>query len=215
MLNVIESVHSETPLTGPWLFDHAETFSPQTLDRIKALGGAVAIQNRMLFQGEYFVQRYGKKTAAQAPPVRAMLDREIPVALGTDGTRVSSYNPWLALYWLTTGKTWGGLKHLADENILSRREALKTMTHASARFTGEENQKGTIDPGKFADFAILAEDYFTVEAEALKDMEAVLTVVDGRIAYGSGEYQELDPELPPLRPDWSPVHYYGGYAGRR
>ena len=168
-----------------------------------------------MFQGEYFIDRYGKEKASSAPPIRQMLDRGIPVGLGTDGTRVSSYNPWLSLYWITTGKTWGGTKHLADENVLSRMEGLRLMTQGSAWFSGEADVKGTLEVGKYADFALLKSDYFSVPEDQIKDMEAVLTVVNGDIVYGAEEYANLDTELPPVSPSWSPVNYYGGYAGRR
>ena len=94
--------------------------------RIKALGGGIAIQHRMAYQGESFIHRYGKKAALAAPPVKKMLELGLPVGLGTDGTRVASYNPWIALYWITTGKTIGGTQVMAKENILDRITALKT-----------------------------------------------------------------------------------------
>ena len=215
MLSVLEDVNAKHPFASErWLFDHAETVSEESLKRIKALGGGVAIQNRMLFQGEYFVKRYGATKAADAPPIRKMLDMGIPVGLGTDGTRVSSYNPWLALYWVVSGKTWGGLKHLADANRLSRREALRMMTHGSAWFSGEQDQKGMIAPGLLADFVILRDDFFSIPEEQIKDLEAVLTVVGGRVVYGADDFADRDPELPAIQPEWSPVKFYGGYAGK-
>ena len=215
-LDVFEKLDKKYPFKNiRWTIDHAETVYQETLDRIHALGGGIAIQNRMMFQGEYFVQRYGEEAAKTAPPVGNMLKTGIPVGLGTDGTRVSSYNPWLSLYWITTGKTWGGMKHMGDEHIQSREQGLRLMTQGSAWFSGEEDLKGTIEPGKYADFALLKSDYFTVPAEEIKDMEAVLTVVNGEVVYGAEEYASLSPELPEISPAWSPVKYYGGYGGRK
>jgi predicted amidohydrolase YtcJ len=103
-------VARDIPFTGlNWFFDHAETISDRNIDRIAALGGGIAVQHRMAYQGEYFVERYGAKAAEATPPIRKMLDKGVKVGAGTDATRVASYNPWVSLYWLTTGKTVGGM----------------------------------------------------------------------------------------------------------
>src|SRR5438093_240384 len=116
-LNVYEEINREIPFNGlHWFFDHCETVSDRNIERIKALGGGIAIQNRMAFQGEYFVERYGAKQAERTPPIRRMLQLGVPVGAGTDATRVSSYNPWLSLYWLVTGKTVGGLALYPENN---------------------------------------------------------------------------------------------------
>ena len=109
-LDVFEAVNRDVPFDGlRWFFDHAETVSERNLERIKALGGGIAIQHRMAYQGEYFVDRYGAKPRRSARRrSREMLQMGIPVGAGTDATRVASYNPWVSLYWLVTGKTVGG-----------------------------------------------------------------------------------------------------------
>ena len=128
-MDVFEQVQREQGRFVPrWAIDHAETVRDEELRRIKAMGGGIAIQNRMAFAGEYFVERYGKDAARHAPPVRKMLQMGIPVGAGTDGTRVSSYNPWPSLYWLVSGKTVGGTQLFADDNKLSREEALRLFT---------------------------------------------------------------------------------------
>jgi predicted amidohydrolase YtcJ len=213
MLNVFEEVNREIPFNGTkWFFDHCETISDRSLDRVKALGGGIAIQNRMAFQGEYFLDRYGKQAAEQTPPVRKMLDLGIPVGAGTDATRVSSYNPWLALYWLVAGKTIGGAVLFSETNCLSREEALQLYTQGSSWFSGENGKKGAIAVGQLADVTVLTEDYFTVPEEKIKGIESVLTIVDGRIVYGAGEFRNLDPVSLPVLPEWSPIKVYGGYG---
>src|SRR6202167_858849 len=107
-LSVYEEVNREIPFDGlHWFFDHCETISDRNIERVKALGGGIAVQNRMAFQGEYFVERYGALQAKRTPPIRRMLEMGVPVGAGTDATRVSSYNPYLSLYWLITGRTIG------------------------------------------------------------------------------------------------------------
>src|SRR5467141_2258417 len=109
-LDVYEAVNREVPLKGlHWFIDHAETLSKRNIERIAALGGGIAIQHRMAYQGEYFRDRYGEAALRRTPPIREMLRSGLPVGAGTDATRVASYNPFVSLYWLTTGKTVGGL----------------------------------------------------------------------------------------------------------
>jgi predicted amidohydrolase YtcJ len=217
IMSVFEDVQREQGRFAPrWAIDHAETVRNEELGRIKAMGGGIAIQDRMAFAGEYFVDRYGEKAAQYAPPIRKMLDMGIPVAAGTDGTRVSSYNPWLALYWLVTGKTVGGMQLFADDNKLSREEALSVYTVGSAWMSQEEKIKGRIAPGHFADFAILSNDYFAVPENEIKDIQSLLTVVDGQVVFAAEPFQDFaPPALPAVSPAWSPVAHFGGYQHRK
>ena len=110
-LDVFEKVHRDTPIDGlNWFFDHAETISDKSIDRIAALGGGVAVQHRMAYQGEYFTERYGARATEATPPVKKILERGVKTSAGTDATRVASYNPWVSLSWMVTGKTVGGLQ---------------------------------------------------------------------------------------------------------
>jgi predicted amidohydrolase YtcJ len=212
-LAVIEKVNARTPLNGlRFIVDHGETINDDELARIKKLGGGIAVQDRMHFQGEAYWKRYGEQ-ARQMPPIRRMLAMGIPVGLGTDGTRVSTYNPWPSLYWAVTGKTAGGMQIWRDEDVLGRYQALKLMTTGSAWMSGEEKLKGTIQRGQYADFVVLPKDYFTVDADAIKGLQSVLTIVGGRVVYGAGDYAPLAPQLPPISPAWSPVAAFGGYQG--
>jgi hypothetical protein len=140
-----------------------------------------------------------------------MLEMGIPVGAGTDATRVSSYNPWVSLYWLVTGKTVGGAPLYSESNRMSRAEALRLYTSGSAWFSGEDQEKGAIVPGQLADLAVLSADYFSVPEEQIKQLESILTIVDGKVVHGSGEFGPLAPPLPPVSPGWSPVATYGGY----
>jgi len=213
-LAVIEKVNAKTPLNGlRFIVDHAETISDAQIARIKRLGGGIAVQDRMHFQGEAYWKRYGEQTR-QMPPIRRMLELGVPVGLGTDGTRVSSYNPWPSLYWAVTGKTAGGMQTWRKEDVLGRHAALKLMTAGSAWMSGEEQVKGTIKRGQYADFVVLPQDYFTMDVEGIKRLESVLTVVNGKVVYGAGPYAPLAPQLPPVSPGWSPVATFGGYQNR-
>ena len=210
MLDVFEKVNREIPFDGlPWFFDHCETISPANIERVAALGGGIAIQNRMAFQGEYFVDRYGPQAAEQTPPIKRMLEQGLPVGAGTDATRVSSFNPWYSLYWLVSGRTIGGLA-LYKEG-LPRDKALELYTAGSAWFSSDQDKKGRLRAGQLADFAALSEDYFQVPEERIKDLESVLTVVDGQVVYAAREFEKLNPPDLPVMPDWSPVSRYPGH----
>ena len=211
-LNVYEEVNREIPFDGlHWFFDHCETITDRNIERVKALGGGIAVQNRMAFQGEYFVERYGAKQAERTPPIRRMLELGLPVGAGTDATRVSSYNPWLSLYWLVTGKTVGGLALYPANNRFDRMEALRLYTVGSSWFSSDDGKKGSIAPGQLADLSVLSADYFSVPEEQIKQIESVLTIVGGKVVYGAKEFSKLAPPPLPVSPDWSPVKTHDGY----
>ena len=212
-LDVFEAVNRETPLSGlNWFFDHCETISDRNIERVRALGGGIAIQHRMAFQGEYFLDRYGAKAAERTPPVRRMLEMGVPVGAGTDATRVASYNPWVSLYWLSTGCTVGGVSLYPEKNRLSREEALRLYTQGSSWFSTEAGKKGTLVAGQLADLAVLSDDYFSVADEAIKGIESVLTVVGGRIVHATDEFASHAPPALPVLPEWSPISVFGGYG---
>jgi hypothetical protein len=206
ILDVVERVKARQGLEGlRFIIDHAETISEQSLQRVARLGGGIAVQNRMAFQGEHFVTRYGPQAASRTPPVKRMLELGIPVGLGTDATRVSSYNPWLALHWLVSGRTLGGAVLAPPEARLDRLTALRLATVGSAWFSGEERHKGTLEPGRYADLAVLSADYLSVPEDALRTLESVLTVVGGQVVYAAGAFAALGPPPLAVEPAWSPV----------
>ena len=215
VLAVLEQVNREIPLAGlRWGLDHCETLQPHTLERVARLGGSINIQNRMSLDGEAFVRKYGPQAAADAPPIARIRQMGIPLACGTDGNRATSYNPWIGVHWLVTGRTLGGSKLQGDRNLLDRSEALRMYTANGAWMSGEETRKGTLEPGKLADLVILSADYFSIPEEEIKGLESVLTLVGGRVVHGAGPYSRLDPPLPPVAQDWLPVKDYGQYYRR-
>ena len=213
-LDVFEKVNRDMPLDGlHWFFDHAETISEQSIDRIAALGGGIAVQHRMAYQGEYFVERYGMGAAEATPPVAKMLAKGVKTSAGTDATRVASYNPWVSLSWLVTGRTVGGLRITPQRNCLDRETALRMWTENVTWFSNEEGKKGRIEVGQFADLTVPDRDYFSCADSEIADTTSDLTIVGGRVVYGAGEFRSLDRSPPPpAMPDWSPVRSFGGYG---
>jgi len=214
-LDVYEKVAKDVPFNGlNWFFDHAETISDRNIDRIAALGGGIAVQHRMAYQGEYFVERYGAKAAEATPPIKKMLEKGVKVGAGTDATRVASYNPWVSLYWLTTGKTVGGMSMYPQANLLDRETALRLWTEANTWFSTEEGKKGQIKAGQLADLAVLSADYFAVPGDDIQDITSVMTVLGGKVVYGDSEFNKHSPEIPPAMPDWSPARHGSQYQPR-
>jgi hypothetical protein len=167
----------------------------------------------MAYQGEYFVERYGARAAEATPPVAKMLAKGVKTSAGTDATRVASYNPWVSLAWLVTGKTIGGLRLYPSGNCLDRETALRMWTENVTWFSNEEGKKGSIAQGQLADLIVPDRDYFGCPEDEIADITSDLTMVGGRIVYGAGDFRDLaEAAPPPAMPDWSPVRSFGGYA---
>jgi predicted amidohydrolase YtcJ len=213
-LDVFEKVNRDIPLEGiHWFFDHAETISGRSMDRVAALGGGVAVQHRMAYQGEYFVERYGAKAAEATPPIARMIEKGVRTSAGTDATRVASYNPWVSLAWLVTGKTVGGLRLYPQRNRLDRDTALRMWTEKVTWFSNEEGKKGQIAVGQLADLIVPDRDFFTCPEDEIAGMVSDLTIVGGRVVFGAAAFAHLDDSAPPpAMPNWSPVRRFGGFG---
>jgi predicted amidohydrolase YtcJ len=213
-LDVFERVNQDIPLDGlNWIFDHAETISDESIERIAALGGGIAVQHRMAYQGEYFVERYGHGAAEATPPIAKILRRGVKISAGTDATRVASYNPWVSLAWLVTGRTVVGMRLYPQRNCLDRETALRMWTENVTWFSNEEGKKGRIQVGQFADLIVPDRDYFSCADDEIAETTSDLTIVGGKVVYAAGDFAKYDEAAPPpAMPDWSPVRTFGGYA---
>ena len=208
----LERAEGRAGLAGiRWAMDHGETYTPATLARIKAMGGGMAVQSRMAYAGEYFLQRYGREATRDAPPLQAMRAAGLPLGLGSDATRVASYNPWNTLYWATTGRSVGGTELHGPDQRLTREQALYHHTKGSAWFSQEESVKGSLAPGQYADLAVLSAPYTDVSDADIPRIESVLTLLAGAPVWGADDFADLMEPLPPIQPAWSPVRLFGGY----
>ena len=214
-LDALETVNDTTPFDGlRWSIEHAETISPENIERVKKLGGGIALDDKMALHGDGFIKTYGKDKASKTPRLRRLVDSRIPLAMTTDGFRASSYNPWIGISWMITGKSVSGSEILDRDNRLSRAEALRLCTVGPAWFEHQEDTKGRIAPGNLADFALLSKDYFSIPDDEIRTISSVLTVVDGRVVFGTQEYSAVSPTLPEAIPAWSPIKYFGGYYSK-
>src|SRR5262249_38809095 len=142
-----------------------------------------------------------------------ILQTGVRISAGTDATRVASYNPWVSLAWLVTGKTVGGLQLYPRRNCLDRETALRMWTEYVTWFSNEEGKKGRIQVGQLADLIVPDRDYFSCPEDEIADTTSDLTVVGGKVVYGAGDFAKDDETAPPpAMPEWSPVRRFGGYA---
>ncbi|HEX7235693.1 MAG TPA: amidohydrolase family protein [Gammaproteobacteria bacterium] len=180
-----ERLNASLPVPGihnqRWVVAHAPFITQEYIDKLKALGGGVSVLGGW---------RYISGTAQQnGPPFKLLADSGIPIGMSSDGMQISPMNPWLGLYYVVTGKNARGDVINAGQT-LSRAAGLRLYTAANGWFLNEEGQLGSIEPGKYADLAVLSNDYFdsrAVNDEEIKRITSVLTLVGGQVVYGDAD----------------------------
>ena len=184
VLDTFERVNGEYPIRDlRWTLVHLEDASEPTLKRMKALGVGWALQDAGYFEGEQQLKEKGEEAMKRIPRINSALYIGVHVGAGTDAHRVMSYNPWVALRWMLGGKTVGGTSWRVPEETPTRVNALRMYTQGSAWFAFAEKERGSLEVGKLADLAVLSKDYFKVPVEEIGEIEAVMTVVGGRVVY--------------------------------
>lgn len=187
LLDLFEEIHAEVPIDRlRWALIHANAVTADDIPRLEALGVGVLHQALLRFNGQQLLDAWGPERVAGSPALRALLDAGVPVGLGSDGMRASSYNPWASLQHFITGLTVGGTPTLRGENLLSREEALAGYSRDTAWFTSEEHERGQLAPGFLADLAVLSEDYFAVPVERIHTLTSELTLLGGEVVWSSG-----------------------------
>lgn len=195
ILTVFERVDRETPIKNlRWSIAHLNDASPASLRRMKALGMGWTMQDAMYFDGEDTERRVGPQAIRRMPPVETAREIGVPVGAGTDAHRVAPYNPFTALQWALDGKTVGGKALRGPEETPSRANALRAYTLGSAWFSHDDDKRGSLEPGKLADFAVLTKDYATIPVDQIGGLESLMTVVGGRIVYSVGPFAKWQTE---------------------
>jgi hypothetical protein len=161
---------------------------------MKALGMGWTMQDAMYFDGEDTERRVGPQAIRRMPPVETAREIGVPVGAGTDAHRVAPYNPFTALQWALDGKTVGGKALRGPEETPSRANALRAYTLGSAWFSHDDDKRGSLEPGKLADFAVLTKDYATIPVDQIGGLESLMTVVGGRIVYSVGPFAKWQTE---------------------
>lgn len=183
-LDELGRVHAEHPIRNlRWAFAHGNQLDATHLERMKALGMYAAVHPWMITNGAVLHEISGD-AAYDFMALRTIEDSGITWGFGSDGTRVNLVAPLETLAWAVTGEMIGGRK--VTRQTITREEALIAHTRKNAYLIFREDDLGSIEPGKLADFVVLDRDYLTVPANEIRAIRPVMTVVDGRIVYGAG-----------------------------
>src|SRR5215475_11106892 len=193
ILDCFEAVNKDIPIAGlRWQIAHIENASAETLRRMKALNMGWAVQDRLVYSGEIVSKVLGPEASRRAPPIRTALKMGLHVAAGTDSDQVAPYNPFVSIRWLLDGNVIDGTPMRGPEESPNREEALRMYSLNSAWFTFDETMRGSLEPGKYADLAVLSDDYLTVPVEKVGALHSVLTIVGGKVVYGEGPFAVLE-----------------------
>lgn len=159
---------------------------------MRSLGLGWTMQDFMYFVGDSVLRERGSEVAGRMPPIGSAIRTGLPIGGGTDAHRVSTYNPFFVLQWMIDGKTVSGTATRTAAELPSREDALRIYTQGSAWFTFEDETRGVLAPGRFADLAVLSGDFLTVPTQDIGNIESLLTIVGGKVVYAAGPYTGLE-----------------------
>lgn len=183
-LSIMERVAAEIPIRElRWSLEHIFEITPNQIERLKAIGVSVRVQ-------DHDILRNGSTGWNPGPPLKTLLESGIRMGAGTDSGVVGPLNPWLALYFMVTGKHMGGELIIPGEQI-SRLDALRLYTADNAWFLGEEDSLGSIETGKLADLVVLDQPFLEIAEDELRNVAPLLTLIDGKVAYATGAFSNL------------------------
>jgi predicted amidohydrolase YtcJ len=193
LLDIFERVNREVPIAPlRWSIAHLNDASEQTLARMSALGVGWTVQDAMYFGGDALIRQGGPDAGQRIPPVLTGQRLGVHIGAGTDAHRVASYNPFTSLQWFLDGKTVGGVAIRGREEAPDRMTALRFYTAGSAWFSHDDDVRGSLEPGKLADLAVLSADYLSVPVEEVSRIESVLTLLGGEVVYAAGPFAALE-----------------------
>ena len=196
ILDCFEAVNKDIPIAGMrWQIAHVENAAEDTLRRMKALNMGWSVQDRLLYSGQIVLKVLGPEASRRAPPIKTGLTMGLHVAGGTDSDQVAPSNPFVSLRWLLDGKMIDGTPMRGPEETPTREEALRMYPLGAAWFTFDEDKRGSLEPGKYADLAVLSDDYMTVPVEKIGELASLLTLVGGKAVYGEGPFASLEGKL--------------------
>jgi hypothetical protein len=180
-LDQIEAVNKEHPVKSlRWTLAHVNQINAPQLERMKKLGMYAAVHPWAVINGAIMHEEFGDG-AYDMPPLATIQNSGIQWGLGTDGTAANQYLPFTTLYFAVTGNMAGGAK--VNRQTIGREDALIAHTRKNAYLVFQENNLGSIQPGKLADLLVLDRDYLTVPADQIRKIKPVMTMVGGRIVY--------------------------------
>jgi predicted amidohydrolase YtcJ len=186
-ISAYETVNGEFPgVVGDkrWVIAHVPGITQESIAKFKSFGGSLSLTGWQFLAGN-LPNPATSVTPFAGPPFRWIVDSGIHAGMSSDGMQIAPMNPWIHMYFATTGTNARGVV-INPGQLISRQEVLSLYTKRNGWFVREEDQLGSIEEGKFADLAVLNRNYFTVKDEDLKGIRSVLTVVDGEIVHDRG-----------------------------
>ncbi len=193
LLDVLARVDRAVPIRAlRWSVAHLHDATEPTLARLQALGVGWLMQDGLYFAAPSFLAERGS-AINRAPAIKTALRLGLPVGGGTDANRVMDDNPFVSLQWMIDGRTVDGLPTRGAAERITREEALRLYTAGSAWFSFDETRRGTLEPGRLADLAVLDRDYLTIPEAEIGRLTAVLTMVGGRIVHAAPPFDSLPP----------------------
>lgn len=189
LLDVVEDISKDFTVRDlRWAVLHLYNASEDTLKRMKSLGLVWGVQDGLYFGGERLQREVGVEQAKLMPRIATAMKLGLTVAGGTDAHRVSSYNPFVSLQWYLDGTTIGGTQTRGEAEAPSRRQALEMYTRNSAFMANDDDKRGTLEVGKFADLAVLSADYLTAPVKEIGKIRSVLTMIGGKAVYAAAPF---------------------------
>jgi predicted amidohydrolase YtcJ len=186
LLDVVEDINKDFPVRDlRWAVLHLYNVTEDSLKRMKSLGLVWGVQDGLYFGGERLQREVGVEQAKLMPRISTAMKLGLTVAGGTDAHRVSSYNPFVSLQWYLDGTTIGGTQTRGPEEAPSRRQALEMYTRNSAFMANDDDKRGTLEVGKFADLAVLSADYLTAPVKEIGKIRSLMTMVGGKVVYAA------------------------------
>jgi predicted amidohydrolase YtcJ len=185
IVRAYERVDAERPIRDlNWTVMHLFHPSDAALKKMAAIGIRATMQDHPVLLGHNQRRWWGDQHAAYAIPIREAIDAGVLVGGGTDGP-VVPVDPFLSMWWMTTRQVLKGYA-LGTEHAITPREALTLYTINNARIMGMEKERGSIEPGKLADLAVLSQDILAVPPDAIRDTKALMSLVGGKVVYRNG-----------------------------
>jgi predicted amidohydrolase YtcJ len=185
VLDLYDEIDRIVPLKGKrWVIAHINTITPADIERIVRMGLVLTTHtNNSLYKAlDTLARQMPPDRHREIVPLRSLLDAGVEVSLATDNAPASLFLP----IWQTVARTsFRTARRVAPEEALTRADALRCATANGAYLTFDEDNRGSLQPGKFADLAVLSADPLTVEEEKIADIVSRMTMVGGKVVYGA------------------------------
>jgi predicted amidohydrolase YtcJ len=189
VLGGYEAANADRSIAGRrWAIEHLFVSRPDQIARLKKLDVALSVQDHLYLAAPSLKKYLGPERASQVTPVKTYLEQGFLVVGGTDSP-VVPVNPFWQFYHFLTRDTISDGVYGENERVTSRDELLRMITINYAKLTGEADIKGSIEPGKLADFVVLSDDILAVAERSIPHMKALATYVGGKEVYRDPSYR--------------------------